>query len=194
VAELVDARVSDARAHEAWEFESPSGDCGIEDANFPGEAGARLAFIRPIRPVRYRGLGLCGWAGARPSFIRSEAEVRLPDPQLSVFMARYANWHRDQVESLVSVGSNPTRATAEHSSRRLAAKTPALQAGYRRFESCRDDSQPSGPRVFRPHASLVRRWTEFDSRADLYESGLLVQQHDACLARRRSGCDSPAVH
>jgi hypothetical protein len=30
--------------------------CG--HARFPGEAGARLAFMRPIRPARYRGLGL----------------------------------------------------------------------------------------------------------------------------------------
>ena len=34
-----------------------------------------------------------------------------PGLQLSMFMARYANWHRDQLERLVSVGSNPTRAT-----------------------------------------------------------------------------------
>ena len=102
VAELVDARASDARAPEAWEFESPPGDCD------------------------------CGWAGARPSLISSERWVRHPDPQLfrvPQSMARYANWHRGQVESLVPVGSNPTRATGHKSSRRLAAKTPALQAG-----------------------------------------------------------------
>jgi hypothetical protein len=29
-------------------------------------------------------------------------------------MARYANWHRGQVESLVPVGSNPTRATPQN--------------------------------------------------------------------------------
>src|SRR3954466_5608284 len=93
--------------------------------------------------------------------------VRLPYPQLSVFTARYANWHRGQVESLVPVGSNPTRATDRDSSRRLAAKTPVLQTGWRRFESCRDDSQSSGLQVFRQHTSLVGRGTEFDSRADL---------------------------
>jgi hypothetical protein len=84
---------------------------------------------KPGVPGSIPGPGTCGWAGARPSFIRSEAEVRLPDPQLSVFMARYANWHRGQVESLVPVGSNPTRATARNSSRRLAAKTPVLHTG-----------------------------------------------------------------
>jgi hypothetical protein len=84
---------------------------------------------KPGVPGSIPGPGTRGWAGARPSVIRSEAEVRLPDPQLSVSMARYANWHRGQVESLVPVGSNPTRATGRNSSRRLAAKTPVLQTG-----------------------------------------------------------------
>jgi hypothetical protein len=35
-------------------------------------------------PVRYRGLGHCGRAGARPSFISSEAVVRIPGPQFGV--------------------------------------------------------------------------------------------------------------
>jgi hypothetical protein len=35
-------------------------------------------------PVRYWGLGHCGRAGARPSFISSEAVVRLPGPQIGV--------------------------------------------------------------------------------------------------------------
>jgi hypothetical protein len=67
----------------------------------------------------------------------------------------------------VSVGSNPTRATDRNSSRRPAARTPVLHTGWRRFESCRDDSQPAGLQVFRQHTSLVRRETAFDSRADL---------------------------
>src|SRR5690242_16313930 len=58
VAELVDARASEARAPEAWEFESPPGDWPVGDVDFPGEAGARLALMRPVRPARYRGLGL----------------------------------------------------------------------------------------------------------------------------------------
>jgi hypothetical protein len=49
---------------------------------FPGVAGVRLALIRPTCPVRYRGLGHCGRAGARPSFISSEAVVRIPGPQI----------------------------------------------------------------------------------------------------------------
>ena len=60
MAELVDARASEARAPEAWEFESPPGDCSMLDANFPGVAGARSAFMRLTRPARYRGLGLAG--------------------------------------------------------------------------------------------------------------------------------------
>ena len=82
VAELVDARASEARAPEAWEFESPPGDFGNP---FPRRAGARPGLMRPIAPGSIPGPGTRGWAGARPSFIRSEAEVRLPDPQLSVF-------------------------------------------------------------------------------------------------------------
>ena len=109
--------------------------------------------------------------------------VRLPYPQLSVFMARYANWHRGQVEGLVPVGSNPTRATPQSSSRRLAARTPVSHTGWRRFESCRDDSQPAGLQVFRQHTSLVGRGTEFDSRADL-RGNLRVDP----LARRLLTC------
>ena len=51
---------------------------------FPGVTGVRLALIRPTCPVQYRGLGHCGRAGARPSFISSEAVVRLPGPQIGV--------------------------------------------------------------------------------------------------------------
>ena len=57
--------------------------------------------------------------------------------------------------------------------------------------------------MFRQHTSLVGRWTEFDSRADLQSvesdcwflcsNGLLVQRNDTGIARRRSGFD-PAVH
>jgi hypothetical protein len=54
----------------------------------------------------------------------------------------------------------------------------------------------AGPRVRWRHASVVGRWTEFDSRADLglMNRGLLVQRDDAWPATRRSGFDSPAVH
>ena len=50
-------------------------------------------------------------------------------------MARYANWHSDQVENLMSVGSTPTRAThvrahsTNESSCGPAATTPLLQRG-----------------------------------------------------------------
>ena len=40
---------------------------------FPGVTGVRSALIRPACPVRYRGLGHRGRAGARLSFISSEA-------------------------------------------------------------------------------------------------------------------------
>src|SRR3954471_13862161 len=52
---------------------------------------------KPGVPGSIPGPGIRGWAGARPSFIRLDAEVRLPEPQLPAFTARYANWHRGQV-------------------------------------------------------------------------------------------------
>jgi hypothetical protein len=45
-------------------------------------------------------------------------------------MARYANWHSDQVESLMSVGSTPTRAT-EVMGCWSNGTTPGLQPGNR---------------------------------------------------------------
>ncbi len=119
MAELVDARASEARAPEAWEFESPPGDQLIGDVSIPGEAGAQLAFIRPTCPARYRGLGLrvgrCSaefhTLGATPEGFPPGSTPRPATVRCSS-MARYANWHRGQVENLVPVGSNPTRATA----------------------------------------------------------------------------------
>ena len=128
-----------------------------------------MAFMRPIRPARYRGLGLrVGRCSAEFHTLGGGGSTPRP-ATVSVHssMARYANWHRGQVEILVPVGSTPTRATDRDSSRRLAAKTPVLHTGQRRFKSCRDDSQPAGLQVFRQHTSSVRRETEFDSRADL---------------------------
>lgn len=79
---------------------------------------------------------LCGvdWRGCQHGLISRNTWVQIPPPQL---MAGYANGHSGQVESLVSVGSTPTSATA---------------------------------------------------------TGLLVEEEDAAVARRKSGCDSPAVH
>ena len=75
----------------------------------------------------------------------------------------------------------------------------SLTKRKRGFDSLRDDSRGSvwddGPRVCWRHASLVKRGTEFDSRADLWWErtiGRLVQREDAWLATRRSGFDSPA--
>lgn len=70
------------------------------------------------------------------------------------------------------MGSSPTAAISavwhERTSRRPAARAPVLHTGMRRFESCRD---------------------EFEGGC-----GLLVEGEDACLASRRSGFESPAVH
>jgi hypothetical protein len=60
---MADARVSEARARRAWEFESPLGDLisGFEVVDdFPGVTGVSSALIRSARPVRSRGLGLAG--------------------------------------------------------------------------------------------------------------------------------------
>src|SRR5437868_1701183 len=69
VAELVDARASEARAPEAWEFESPPGDSTLFQAG-----RCPVGPHKPGVPGSIPGPGTCGWAGARPSFIRSEAE------------------------------------------------------------------------------------------------------------------------
>jgi hypothetical protein len=66
----------------------------------------------------------------------------------------------------VPVDSTPTPATA--SSRRPAARTPVLHTGWRRFESCRDDSVLSVRRCYGRHASVVGRRFGFESRADLW--------------------------
>jgi hypothetical protein len=90
-------------------------------------------------------------------------------------MARYANWHSDQVESLMSVGSTPTRATGVRRHKR-----PVVQ--WQRHLSYKEEtgvrlppgrlhSSPgrNGPWVCWLHSSLVKRGTEFDSRADLFD-------------------------
>ena len=172
---------------------------------------------KPGVPGSIPGPGTRGWAGARPSFIRSEAEVRLPDPQLSVFMARYANWHRGQVESLVPVGSNPTRATARKLvpsssgedaclTHRIAqvrvlpgrlsagrsAGVPAAHLLGREGDRVRFSGGPSWERA----GDLAKGSgaSEFGSLPVHSPNGLLVQRDDAGIARRRSGFDSPAVH
>jgi hypothetical protein len=57
-------------------------------------------------------------------------------------MARYANWHSDQAESLMSVGSTPTRAT--QSSKATVpwsnGNDTSLTKRKRGFDSLRDDS------------------------------------------------------
>ena len=180
----------------------------LTDEQTPRRGRCPIGSHKADLPGSIPGPGTCGRAGARPSFIRSEAVVRLPGPQLEGAtiqcwhsMARYANWHSDQAESLMSVGSNPTRATC--SSKLIVpwsnGDDTSLTKRKRGFDSLRDDSMAKtsdGPRVCWRHASVVRRGTEFDSRADLssIQNGLLVQRDDTCLASRKSGFDSPAVH
>jgi hypothetical protein len=58
-------------------------------------------------------------------------------------MARYANWHSDQVESLMSVGSNPTRATRRGKASPVpwsSGNDTSLTKRKRGFDSLRDDS------------------------------------------------------
>lgn len=84
-----------------WEFESPRG-----HSHIAGAAGAQLAFIRPVRPVRYRGLQLrVGQCSARPH--KPGPPGATPGPATT----GYANWHSGEVESLVPVGSTPTSVT-----------------------------------------------------------------------------------
>jgi len=80
VAELVDARASEAFDSEAWEFDSPPGHS--TSVFSPRRAGARLALMRPTSRFE-SGAWDCGRAGAHPSLIGSGEVVRLPCPQLS---------------------------------------------------------------------------------------------------------------
>ena len=123
-------------------------------------------------------------------------------------MARYANWHSDQARESDVCGFESHPCYWKGMTKRECdvpwsnGDDTSLTKRKRGFDSLRDDwigfiDEDDGPRVRRRHASLVRRWTEFDSRADLglmNEEGPLVQREDAWLATRRSGFDSPAVH
>ena len=99
------------------------------DRDFPGEAGARSGLHKADLPGSIPGPGTAGGPVlGRVSYARRR-RFDSPTRNCRCSMARYANWHRGQVESLVPVGSTPTRATDRNSSRRLAAKTPVLQTG-----------------------------------------------------------------
>lgn len=116
---------------------------GEDRIDIPGVAGARSALIRPASRFD---------SGARDS-----------------------RWEDDRqgLMNPATCRSVPAAATASGfvPSRRLAAKTPVLHTGYRRFESCRDDSSPVR-RCYRRHASSVGRWSGFEPRADLGGSAM----------------------
>src|SRR3954451_158423 len=54
--------------------------------------------------------------------------------------------------------------------------------------------QLAGLEALRPHAALVSAADRVRPPAGPLEEGLLVEEEDAAVARRKSGCDSPAVH
>ncbi len=73
--------------------------------------------------------------------------------------ARYANWYSDQVENLMSVGSNPTRATGN---RRRMKNVPwssgndaSLTKRKRGFDSLRDDLRFSGSCLTRSASAVA---------------------------------------
>ena len=77
---MADTRRSERRARRAWEFDSPLGHLYIA-----GAAGAQLAPIRPVCPVRYRGLQLRVGVGSTGSgtdrrLVSLDRRVQLPDP------------------------------------------------------------------------------------------------------------------
>jgi hypothetical protein len=114
------------------------------------------------------GPGTCGRAGARPSFIRSDAAVRLPGPLLVSemrSMARYANWHSDQFERLMSVGSTPTRATGRMGCWSNGT-TPGLQPGNRGSTPRRSTRIVTSRGPTANDASLTKRKRGFDSLRD----------------------------
>src|SRR4051812_10049137 len=82
VAELADARASEARAPEAWEFESPPGDSLLSR-----RAGARPGLISPACPDRYRGLGLAG--GPVPGRLSYARTRRFDSPTRNCLSSRH---------------------------------------------------------------------------------------------------------
>ena len=84
-------------------------------------------------PDRPEGDGASRWRASRIKRDEVPRRVELHHPAEAVngqsIVASCLTWHRGQVEGLVPVGSNPTRATDRDSSRRLAAKTPVLHTG-----------------------------------------------------------------
>lgn len=167
-------------------------------------------------------LGDCGRAGARPSLINSECWVRLPGQQLSI-CGRVGKPAKPPVRETGACGFDSHSGYCFASYRRLAVRTPASHAGWRRFESCRDDSfsrsagvtaacllgteavrvrVPSGPLVrgggaAGPTARRLPCTQEVGVRlpgGPLTHDGPMVQRDDAAVARRRSGFDSRRVH
>jgi hypothetical protein len=121
-------------------------------------------------------------------------------------MARYANWHSGQVESLMSVGSTPTRATRRGNVFAVPwsnGNDTSLTKRKRGFDSLRDDSitftnemrwSASAPAASLPCKKGDRVRFSGGPLSVVDRHGLLVQRKDAWLATRRSGFDSPVVH
>jgi hypothetical protein len=129
----------------------------------------------PLMPIDD---GVEGWCSSRRSVKPLPSICEAVSERFDSFtthLARYANWHSDQAESLMCAGSTPARATPLETVLVVPwsnGNDTSLTKRKRGFDSLRDDSvicsiQHSGPRVRRRHPFLVRRGTEFDSRADL---------------------------
>jgi hypothetical protein len=176
--------------------------------------GVSPTLIRSARPVRSRGLGLAGGpALGRVSYARFRwfnSPTRNGQSRPVLTTARYANGHSGQAESLVPVGSNPTRATRFDSTRLVAtARNVPWSSGddtsptQRKwgFDSLRDDSIRFDSWRWSAGVPAARLPGEEVDRVRLPGGpwktggdGRLVQRNDAWFAPRRSGFDSPAVH
>jgi hypothetical protein len=138
-------------------------------------------------------LGDCGRAGARPSLINSECWVRLPGPQLSGD-GRVGKRAKPPVRETGACGFDshsgycivPSSSGQDACLTHRMAQVRVLPGRLGSF----------GPQVLR--AARLRGREAVRVRVPsgplVRDRGLLVQQQDACPARRRSGCDSPAVH
>ena len=99
-----------------------------------GAVGAQLAFIRPVCPVRYRGLQLAGGPVLTGPH-KPGLPGATPGPA-TLTRTGYANWQSGEVESLVPVGSTPTSVTYDD---------PVVQRRRRLGDSQENDgSSPSG--------------------------------------------------
>jgi hypothetical protein len=177
VVELADTRHSECRALEAWEFDSPLG-----HSNNESSIRAALIHTALIRAASIDAMTQGGQCPVEPHKLHRPGATPGPATDRTrhadgAKTAEYANRQSGGVESAVTLWVRlPPRSI------RLTAKV-----------------QSPKPKVSKQKttaaavSSSFRLWT-LDVGLWTLQPGLLVKREDACLASRKSGFDSPAVH